>query len=161
MLSQMTHIGANITILLLLSAFCCSLLTNNMVLATAETIAVPTRQTIERSVNVNVDDEVTGRITVVGNEDSKDINFTVLAPSGKTAFPTMRIVISNFQFNALEQGVHRFIFDNSQSTVDKTVSVNYEVRHYWFGFPQEFVLMLIVVFIGVLGLIIYAKMSKR
>jgi hypothetical protein len=41
------------------------------------------------------------------------------------------------------------------------VSLNYDVRHYWFGMPQEFVLMLIVVFLGVLGLVVYALASKK
>lgn len=157
----MNHKKANITILLLLSAFCCSLLINNRAFATAETIAVFAHQTIERSVNLDVDDEVTGRITVVGNDESKGINFTVFAPSGKTAFPTLRTAVSDFGFSAFEKGVHTFVFDNSESSVDKTVSFNYEVRRYWFGLSQEFVLMLIVVFVGVLGLIVYAKMSRR
>jgi len=74
--------------------------------------------------------------------------------------PTMSVTVSNFRFSASEKGTYRFVFDNSLSLVDKTVSFNYDVRHYWFGMPQEFVLMLIVVFVGVLGLVIYAMMSR-
>jgi len=132
-----------------------------LVLATAETFPIPAGQTAIRNIDLNAEDEVSGRITVVGGDESKDINFTVTGPSGLIALPTMRVAVSNFKFSASEKGTYRFVFDNSQSLVDKTVSFNYDVRHYWFGLPQEFVLMLIVVFVGVLGLTVYAMMSKK
>lgn len=145
---------AAIAVFSLLALFC-SLLTN-VVLATAETISVPAGQTVVRNIDLNAEDEVSGRITVVGNDESKDINFTVISPNGQI----VSSALPNFKFSASEKGTYRFIFDNSQSTVDKTVSFNYDIKHYWFGLPQEFVLMLIVVFIGVLGLVIYAMMTK-
>jgi len=131
-----------------------------IVWATAETISVPAGQTVERNIDLNAEDEVSGRITVVGSEESRDINFTVMGPSGSVVSPTMKVTATNFRFSASEKGTYRFVFDNSQSLVDKTVSINYDVRHYWFGLPQEFVLMLIVVFLGVLGLMVYAMMRK-
>jgi len=142
-----------------LFALFCSLLTN-VVLATAETISVSAGQTVVRSIDLNAEDEVSGRITVIGKDESKDINFTVMGPNGQIVSPTMKVTVTNFKFSASEKGTYRFIFDNSQSIFDKTVSFNYDVRHYWFGLPQEFVLMLIVVFVGVLGLAVYAMMSK-
>jgi len=132
-----------------------------VVQATAETISVPAGNTVVRSIDLNAEDEVSGRITVVGSDESKDINFTVVGPNELIISPTMKVTVSNFKFSASEKGTYRFIFDNSLSLVDKTVSFNYDVRHYWFGMPQEFVLMLIVVFVGVLGLVIYALVSKR
>jgi len=143
--------------LLVLSGF----LIASVVLATAETISVSAGKTVVRSIDLNAEDEVSGRITVVGNDESKDINFTVTGPNGQTVSPTMRVTVTNFKFSASEKGTYRFVFDNSLSLVDKTVSFNYDVRRYWFGMPQEFVLMLIVVFVGVLGLIVYAMMSRR
>jgi len=114
---------------------------------------------VVRSIDLNAEDEVSGRITVVGDE-SKDINFTVTGPNGQIVSATMKVTVTNFKFSVSEKGTYRFVFDNSQSIVDKTVSFNYDVRHYWFGLPQEFVLMLIIVFVGVLGLAIYAMMSR-
>jgi len=136
-------------------------LSKSVVLATAETFSIPAGQTAIRNIDLNAEDEVSGRITVVGGDETKDINFTVTGPSGLIALPTMSVTVSNFKFSASEKGTYRFVFDNSLSLVDKTVSFNYDVRHYWFGMPQEFVLMLIVVFIGVLGLVVYAMMSKK
>jgi hypothetical protein len=130
------------------------------VLATAETISVQAEKTVVRSIDLNAEDEVSGRITVVGDDESKDINFTVVGPNELIVSPTMKMTVANFKFSASEKGTYRVVFDNSLSLVDKTVSFNYDVRHYWFGMPQEFVLMLIVVFVGVLGLVIYAMMSK-
>mgnify|MGYP001046545764 CR=1 FL=1 len=136
-----------------------SLLTN-MAAATAETFSVPAGQSAVRIVDLNAEDEVSGRITVVGKEESKDINFTVTDPNGHVVLPTESVVVANFKFSASEKGTYHLVFDNSGSVVDKTVAINYEVRHYWFGLPQEFVLMLIVVFIGVFGLVIYAMMKR-
>jgi len=148
---------ASVALLSLLALFG-SLLTV-VVQATAETISVPAGQTVVRNIDLNAEDEVSGRITVVGDE-SNDINFTVVGPNGQVVSPTKRVTATNFRISASEKGTYRFIFDNSLSLVDKTVSFNYDVKHYWFGLPQEFVLMLIVVFVGVLGLVIYAMMSK-
>jgi len=129
-------------------------------MATAESISVPAGKTKVWNIDLNAEDEVSGRITVIGNDESKDINFTVIGPNERIVSPTMKVTVTNFKFSALEKGTYRLIFDNSMSTADKTVSVNYDVRHYWFGLPQEFVLMLIVVFVGVLGLTVYAIIRK-
>jgi len=146
---------------LFILAFLFSLTLVSVVLATAETISVKAGQTVYRNVELNAEDEVSGRITVVGNDQSKDINFTVTGPNGLAVQPTSKVTVTNFRFSASQKGTHTFVFDNSQSVVDKTVSFNYDVRHYWFGLPQEFVLMLIIVFVGVFGLVVYAMMSKR
>jgi len=127
--------------------------------AIAETIPVPAGQIKFRSMDLNAEDEVSGRISVVGGEFN-DINFTVLGPNGQIVLPTVKVTASNFRFSAPMKGTYRFVFDNSLSLVEKSVSLNYDVKHYWFGLPQEFVLMLIVVFVGVLGLVVYAMMSK-
>lgn len=128
-------------------------------LAVSETIMVPAGKTISRDVDLNVEDEVTGRITVIGIELG-GINFTVIGPSGQIVMPTQMIKVTDFKFIATERGVHTFLFDNSFSSDDRTVSFNYDVKHYWFGMPQEFFLMLVVVLLGVLAMIIYAKASK-
>jgi len=155
----MIRLKTNWFAIFFLLALFCSLLTS-LVLATAETFSVSAGQTVVRSIDLNAEDEVSGRITVVGNDESKDINFTVTGPNGQIVSSTMKVIVTDFRFSASEKGTYRLVFDNSLSIIDKTVSFNYDVRHYWFGLPQEFVLMLIIVFVGVLGLVIYAMMSK-
>ncbi len=130
-----------------------------IVAATAETISVHARDTVSSSVDLNVDDEVSGRIIVVGDA-SEGINFSVVSFSGQVVLPTQKAIITDFKFSASEKGTYRFIFDNSLSTTDKTISFNYDVKHYWFGIPQEVFLMIIVVIIGALALAIYAVASK-
>jgi hypothetical protein len=129
--------------------------------ATAETFNVPAGQTAVRTVDLNADDVVFGDISVVSGGESKQVGFTVLGPRGNVVLSAGMVVVNSFSFTAAEGGMHSFVFDNSLSIDDKTVSLNYEVKHYWFGMPQEFVLMLIVVFLGVLGLVIYAMATKR
>jgi hypothetical protein len=127
--------------------------------ATAQTLPVAAGNIVFRTVDLNAEDVVTGRISVVGGE-SGDINFSVVNPHNQSVVYMERATVTNFNFKADEKGTYTFIFDNSMSSIDKTVSFNYDVEHYWFGMPQEVVLMLIVVFIGVLGLMIYA-MAKH
>jgi len=145
-------------ILLLLVLFSC---TSIEAKATAETFALPAGQTTVRTIDLNVDDEVSGRISVVGSDESNDITFMVYGPLGSIILPPTTVVSNNFNFKVIEAGTYSFIFENLLSTGDKTVSLNYDVRHYWFGMPQEFVLMLIIVFLGVVGLIVYARASKK
>ena len=149
---------SGLAILLLLGLFSCTIVAAK---ATAETFALPAGQTTVRTVDLNVDDDVSGRISVVSSDESNQITFMVYGPGGSMVVPLTIVAVSDFDFKAAEKGTYNFVFDNSLSTGDKTVSINYDVRHYWFGMPQEFVLMLIIVFIGVLGLVIYAMASKK
>jgi hypothetical protein len=135
------------------------LLSAGQVMATAETVLVQSGKTVFRDVNLNVEDEVSGRISVIGGE-SGGINFTVVGPNDQIVLPTKMVIVSDFKFSASEKGTYRFIFDNSLSSIDKTVSFNYDAKHYWFGMPQEVFLMIIVVLVGALALAIYAMASK-
>jgi hypothetical protein len=128
-------------------------------MATAGTVSVPAGKTVSTNVDLNVEDEVSGRISVIGDE-ADGVNFTVFSPSGQSALPSQMVTVADFKFSASEKGTYRFIFDNSLSLVDKTVSFNYDVKHYWFGMPQEVFLMIIVVLVGALALAIYAMASK-
>ncbi len=128
-------------------------------MATAETLSVTARQTVTSNVNLNAEDEVTGRISVVGGE-SEGVNVSVIGPSGDVVWPVQRVVVTDFKFSASEKGTYQFAFDNSNSVNDKIVSFNYDAKHYWFGMPQEVFLMIIVVLVGALALAIYAMASK-
>ncbi len=139
------------------------LLTTTIVIgakATAETFSLPAGQTTVRTVDLNADDDVSGRISIVSTDESNQIIFMVYGPGGKIVVPATTVFASNFNFKAVDGGTYSFVFDNSRETGDKTVGFNYDVKHYWFGMPQEFVLMLIVVALGVIGLIAYAKAKK-
>jgi hypothetical protein len=154
----MMSVKANVVIWVsLLSLLICLLVGTSM--ATAETITVPAGQIISRNVNLNAEDEVSGRISVLGGE-SEGVNFTVTGPSDQVVLPSQRVIVADFKFSASEKGTYLFIFDNSLSSVDKTVSFNYDVKHYWFGMPQEVFLMIIVVLVGALALVVYAMASK-
>jgi hypothetical protein len=98
-------------------------------------------------------------ISVIGGE-SEGINFTVIGPGDNVILPTQKVVVTDFKFSASEKGMYQFVFGNLISLNDKTVSFNYDIRHYWFGMSQEVFLMIIVVLIGALALAIYAMASK-
>ena len=129
-------------------------------MATAETFSVPAGKTFSTNVDLNVEDEVSGRISVVGGE-AGGINFTVVGPSDQIVLPAQMVTVTDVIFSASEKGTYRFIFDNSLSSIDKYVSFNYDSKHYWFGLPQETFLMIVVVLVGALALVIYAMASKH
>ncbi len=141
----------------LFSLLSCCLIVGTV--ATAESLWAQAGQTVSSNVDLNVDNEVTGRISVVGGE-TEGVNFTVVSPSDKVVLPFQKVVVTDFKFSASEKGTYHFIFDNSLSSVDKTISFNYDVRHYWFGMQQEVFLMIVVVLLGALALIVYALASK-
>jgi hypothetical protein len=66
------------------------LLFTGMCIAASATIMVQAGKTISTEVDLNVEDEVTGRISVIGIELG-GINFTVIGPSGQTVMPTQMI----------------------------------------------------------------------
>lgn len=147
----------------LLLVFCCLfgifMLSINAVSAVSQTIYVDAEQEKVESVNLKVDDEVSGRISVVGGTNN-DIDFNITDPDGEAVVPKERVSVKDFRFSASKEGTYRLHFDNSFSTEAKTVSFNYDVRHYIFGIPQEDFLVFVVMIVAVIGLVLFAAMSR-
>jgi hypothetical protein len=121
------------------------------------TFELPAGNSVTREVDLNVEDVVSGRVAIV----SKAINFSVSDPDD--------IVISNytvngpldFSFTAAKAGKYHFHFENWYSEEAKFVTLNYNVQHYIFGFPQEFVLLFIIVGVALVGVVIFIAMSPK
>lgn len=135
------------------------LLLGNVVEAVAHTISVDAGQEEVESVSLKVDDEVSGRISVVGGSDN-DIDFYVTDPGGKVIVPKERVSVKDFRFTASKEGIHELHFDNSFSADTKTVTFNYDVRHYIFGIPQEDFLVFVVMIVAVIGLVLFAALMR-
>jgi hypothetical protein len=142
-------------------AFLCSLialvLLAGVVSAYSSTFELPAGDSITRDVDLNAEDVVSGRITIVGSA----INFSVLDPDD--------IIISNytvdgpldFSFTAAKAGKYNFHFENCFSDKAKSVTLNYNVQHYIFGFPQEFALLFIIVGVALIAVVIFIAMSPK
>ncbi len=105
-----------------------------------------------------MDDEVSGKISVVGG--SNKIDFSITDPSGEAIVPTERVSVKDFRFTASKEGTYTLHFDNSFSTDRKTVTFNYDVRHYIFGIPQEDFLLFLIMIVAVVGLVLFVRLSR-
>jgi hypothetical protein len=125
--------------------------------AYSNTFELPAGNSVTKEVDLNAEDVVSGRVTIVG----KAINFSVSDPDD--------IVISNytvngpldFSFTAAKVGTYRFSFENLYSEEATFVTLNYNVQHYIFGFPQEFALLFIIVGVALVGVVIFIAMSPK
>lgn len=146
-----------------LFAFCLILgvfiISINAVSAVSRTIYVDAEQEKVESISLKVDDEVSGRISVIGDSNN-DIDFYITDPNGEAVVPKERVSVKDFRFTASKEGTYRIHFDNSFSTERKTVSFNYDVRHYIFGIPQEDFLVFVVMIVAVIGLLVFVALSR-
>ncbi len=140
---------------LFLSIFMLSI---NAVGAVSRTISVDAGQEKVEDISLKVDDEVSGKISVVGG--SNKIDFSITDPSGEAIVPTERVSVKDFRFTASKEGTYTLHFDNSFSTDHKTVTFNYDVRHYIFGIPQEDFLLFLIMIVAVVGLVLFVRLSR-
>lgn len=111
-------------------------------------------------VNLEEGDQVSGRISVVGVQDST-INFSITDSEEREIVRILNVGLRDFEFKAEEPGGYRFHFENYFSQETKQVAFNYNVRHYIFGFPQEFILLFLIVGIAVVAIIVFIAMSPK
>lgn len=146
---------------LLVFCFIFSLLMLNTaaVSTVSRTISVEAEQEKVESINLKVDDEVSGRISVIGGSNN-DIDFYITDPNGEPVSPKERVSVKDFRFAASKEGTYKLHFDNSFSTEVKTVSFNYDVHHYIFGIPQEDFLVFMIMIVAMIGLVLFVAMSR-
>ena len=146
------------TIFLFCLLFGVSMLTINMTHAVSRTVSVAPGEEEVENIGLKVADEVSGKISVVG-DSSDDINFFITDPDGKVVVSFNRVSLTSFRFKASKEGIYTLHFDNTFSAEPKTVTFNYDVRHYIFGIPQEDFLVFIVMIVAVAGLILFVALS--
>jgi hypothetical protein len=124
-------------------------------LATTETLTVPPRDIITRSLNLREEDRVSGSISVIGGSGN-DIDFYVVSPDDIVVLRIERLTHKDFSFEAEKGGTYVLHFDNSFSVlVSKQVTLNYSIKHFIMGIPQEQFLLLVVVAIILIAIIVF------
>lgn len=132
-------------------------LTCSSVYAYSETFELLARDSVQREVSLNAGDMLSGRVSLVGNA----INFSVTDPDGKVILDQSLAEATNFQFTASKTGIHYFHFMNEFSDEIKYVTLNYNVQHYIFGFPQEYVILFVIVGFALIAVVVYVAMSPK
>lgn len=135
------------------------MLSINAVSAVARTIYVEAEKEAVENLSLKVDDEVSGRISVIG-DSSDDIDFFITDPGENVVVQHEKVSVQDFRFKASREGTYTLHFDNTFSTERKTVTFNYDVRHYIFGIPQEDFLVFMVMIVGMIGLVLFVAVSR-
>jgi len=144
-----------------LKAFCFSLVLCALIIgladAVAQTFTVSAGHEVIKTMGLNEGDVVSGRLNVVGG--SNDIRFHVTDPNGNVIVRFDQASATNFGFTVSRTGTYSLHFDNTLSDSDKTVTINYDVQHYILGMPQEFFYVFVVLFIGILGVMVFIAIA--
>lgn len=124
--------------------------------AYSETIELVIGESATRTLDLQDGDMVSGRITLVGGA----INFSVVNPNDTIVQKSAVIGLADFQFTAMTTGKYSFSFQNNISE-DVTFAFNYNVQHYIFGFPQEFILLFAVVGLALFAVVVFVALSPK
>jgi hypothetical protein len=128
-----------------------------LAIAYSETMELPVGDSVTRTVNLNEGDKVSGRITVI----PASINFSISDPDDMFILNYTNVAQKDFQFTASKTGTHTFHFENRFSEETRVLTLNYNVQHYIFGFPQEYVLVFVIVGLVLVAIIVFVAMSPR
>ena len=123
--------------LCLLPVLCAMMI--GLVEAASQTFTVSSGEEVIKTIGLNEGDVVSGRVNVVVRFD--------------------RASATDFGFTASGTGTFSLHFDNTLSDSDKTVTINYDVKHYILGMPQEYFYVFVVLFIGILGVMAFIALA--
>jgi hypothetical protein len=144
-----------------LLAVLCSLLVFgsmlNVVTAYSENFELAARDSATREIVLAIDDRLSGRITILG----KSINFSVTDPDGRIVLDQTIAGTLDLQFTANKTGTYRLLFENLFSDETKSITLNYNVQRYIFGFPQEFIILFVIVGFALIGIVVFVAMSPK
>jgi hypothetical protein len=129
------------------------------VYAYSDSFDIAARDYITITLELSEEDRVSGRITVVGFESI--INFTIIDPNESIIRSFQNVGSADFQFMVDEPGDHILMFENYFSDESKQITINYDIQHYIFGYPQEYVLLFIIVGLAIVAVAIFAMLSPK
>jgi hypothetical protein len=142
----------HIAFVLLVFGFICDL--SN---AYSESIELAVGASETRLVDLQDGDLASGRITLVGGS----ISFSVVNPDGTVLQEDTVTGLADFQFTATASGRYSFIFQNSISEEVASIAFNYNIQHYIFGFPQEFILLFAIVGLALIAVVVFIALSPK
>jgi len=127
--------------------------------ATTESITVPPRSEVTRSLKLQTDDRVTIGFSVVG-QTVNAINFSVTDPNGDIIVRYKTVGQRSFSLHATTPGVYTLHFGNSDSSEEKMVTLNYDIQHYIFGLPQTLFYVFVIGVVSVIGIAFFVLLGK-
>ncbi|MCW4053103.1 MAG: emp24/gp25L/p24 family protein [Candidatus Bathyarchaeota archaeon] len=125
--------------------------------AYSETIELAIGESATRTLDLQDGDVVSGRIALVGST----INFSVVNPDDIIMQENTVTGSTDFRFTAMTTGEYSFSFQNNISEAVTFVTFNYNVQHYIFGVPQEFILLFAIVVLALFAVVVFVALSPK
>jgi len=126
--------------------------------ATTVNFTVHGGEEVTKTISIAVEDRVLIRFTVVGQYDSS-LHFYITYPNGSVK-DFGKVGNFHYPFVCDAEGEYVLHFSNTDSTVDKLVTLDYEVQRYIFGIPQMLFLTIIIVVVCVAAVAAFVLMGK-
>jgi hypothetical protein len=119
--------------------------------AATESLNIQAGEDSIRKINMSAEDHIRISFTVLSQSPSS-FRFWIVFPNGTTR-NYEESTSYNISFVSGVQGECELHFDNTNSTSNQLVTLNYEIEHYYFGIPE---IPFLIIVIGVLLLCIVA-----
>jgi len=129
-----------------------------LVRATTMNFMVTSGEEVTKSISLAVEDRVLIRFSVVGSSDST-LHFQITYPNG-TVKDFGKVGNVNYSFVCDAEGEYVLHFNNTDSSEDKLVALDYEAQHYIFGIPQMLFLTIIIAVVCVAAVAAFIFMGK-
>jgi hypothetical protein len=127
-------------------------------LATSASFTVHGGEEVTRVLKLSVEDHVFISFTVIGASENT-IHFYLAYPNG-TVRDFGNVGDFHYTFVCDVDGNYILHFSNVGSSVDKLVTLDYEIEHYIFGIPQMLFLAIVIAVICVIAVVSFVFMSK-
>jgi len=128
--------------------------------ATIIDFTVPGREEVTQTINLEVDDHVVIRFSVVGGENGSTLDFFIICPNGTVTMAYPGSAGASCAFVCESNGNYTLHFSNKGSSDNMFVSLDYEVDHYILGMPQMLFLTVIIAIVCVLGVAAFVLLGR-
>jgi hypothetical protein len=127
--------------------------------ATTTYFTVKGGEKVTHSITLAVEDRVLVQFTALGEEDAHLVHFSILFPN-ETERDFGNVAQASYSFICDVEGEYKLNFVNNDQTIEKRVTLNYEIQHYIFGIPQMLFLTIIIVLACIGGVAAFVLMGK-
>jgi hypothetical protein len=121
-------------------------------------MTVPAGEEVNWKIDLEKDDQVTMKFTVVGAKNSL-ISFSLLYPNA-TEINFGEVGVFDYSFTCVMKGEYIMNFVNNDMNDNKLVTLNYDVEHYIFGMPQMMFIAVAIAVICLAMLAIYVLLGQ-
>ena len=111
-------------------------------------------------ITLAVEDRVLVQFTALGAEDVHTVHFSILFPNG-TERDFGNVAQASYSFICDVEGEYELHFVNNDQTIDKRVTLNYEIQHYIFGIPQMLFMVILIAVVSMVGVAVFIGLSRK